>query len=238
LSSAVLPPSRSLIDSFRADLVETDECAALCTATWQIGFRENLWAEICSEFDARRLAEYVHGVHLPLSGEFRTFETGWLRDEHNHYTGFRQLYSTMYRVPTGDLISRVETRRSHFGAMSRFLTDEFRLCVLLAYDEEVTARAYARDFPMYDALGDRAVSAWIRHVCRDESNHGRHAVDILRNRYPHRLADVPRVLDELVGSDPGSSDYEGSFVLDHQSYPDDLIERGRRAVLTLCRSGR
>jgi hypothetical protein len=231
-----LPASDSLIDQIPADLVETEKCRSLCWTKWRIAFKDNLWEEICSEFDARRLAEHMRAARLPLSEEFRRFEESWLRDENRHYLGFRRLYSTLYRVPADEIASTVEARPSAFAAITPFLRDEFHLCVLLAYDEIVTAKAYATDFDMYDALGDGHLSAWIRQVCRDESNHYRGAVEILKRLHRNRLTDVARVLDELIRFNAGSADYRGSFVLDHQYYAPQLIERGRQAVLTLCRT--
>lgn len=226
----------SLIERVRPDLAETEACRSLCRSLWKATFEDNLWHEICSEFDARRLADHLRALRLPLSEEFRRFEPMWLLDEDCHYLGFLRLYSLMYKVPPHDVALRAEGRPSSLSGMARFLTDEFHLCVLLAYDEAVTARAYARDFAIYDALGDRYLSAWIREVCRDESGHCRGAVEILKRRHAGRLAEVPRVLDELVRFGPGSDEYKGSFVLDHQHYPPGLIEHGRRAVLTLCNS--
>ena len=232
-----LPASRrslAFIEQFGSNLQETSAARRQCFELWKIGFRDNLWDEICTEFDARRLAEYVRHAHLPLSDEFRSFEACWLADENAHYLGFRRLYSTLYRVPEADLAARVERRPSSFPAAARFLGDEFRLALLLAYDEIATAKAYARDFAIYDGLGDPNVSAWIRLVCRDESYHCQQAVQILKRRYRARLDEVPHVLEALTVASVGSTEYEGSFVLDHQHYPPVLIESARRAVLRLC----
>ena len=231
-----LSTSASLLEQIPSDLVETEQCRSLCWTKWQITFKDNLWDEICSEFDARRLAEHIRAARLPLSGEFRRFSESWLRDENQHYLGFRRLYSTMYHVPPDEVASRVEGRSSAFAALTPFLVDEFHLCVLLRSDEIVTAKAYASDFDMYDALGDRHLSAWIRQVCRDESNHFCGAMELMKRLHGNRLVDVPTVLDELIRFNAGSSKYSGSFVLDHQSYGSELIERGRQAVLALCRT--
>jgi hypothetical protein len=225
-----------LLERVPSDLVETERCRSLCRTKWQMAFKDNLWDEICSEFDARRLAEHIRAARLPLSDAFRRFEDSWLRDEDQHYVGFRRLYSTLYHVPPDEVAARVEARPSTFAALTPFLVDEFHLCVLLAYDEIVTAKAYASDFDMYDALGDRQLSAWIRQVCRDETNHFCGVVGLIKRLHGDRLAGVSVALDELIRFNAGSSPYSGSFVLDHQYYAPELIERGRRAVLAWCRA--
>jgi hypothetical protein len=223
-----------VIQHIAADLVETDRCRSLSKTIWQRDFQDNLWHEICSEFDAARLAAYVLRAHVPLSDAFRGFETEWLSDERRHYLGFRHLYSTMYRISCDVVAARVEARPSSFDRLSSFLTDEFHLCVLLAYDEIVTARAYAEDFAIYDAFGDCNVSTWIRQVCRDEAKHFLGITRILRSCHAARLTELPRALDHLVAYDTSGMEYVGEFVLDHQQCSRELLERGRRAVLAAC----
>jgi hypothetical protein len=226
--------SLALIERVGRDLTETDGCLSLCRARWQLEFRENVWEEMCSEYDARRLAGRVRDLDLPLSAAFGRFRDAWLLDEHRHYLGFRRLYSILYDTLESDLAVRVEARGGDLSALTAFLVDEFSLLVLLAYDEIITAKAYARDFAIYDALADPHLSTWIRHVCRDESIHCRGAIEILKRLHASRLGEVPSLLDVLTGISTQGTEYEGSFVLDHQHYPRELIEGGRRAVLTFC----
>jgi len=226
----------SLAGRINPNLSETVDCQSLCRNIWNAAsFKEILWHEMCSEYDARRLAEHLRKSRVELSKEYRYFQRAWLRDENHHYLGFRHLYSTMYDVSSVALARLVRARASGFSGLSPFLENEFRLCVLLAYDEMVTARAYAADFPIYDSLGDKRLSMWIRGVCRDESLHCRNMVELLRLRYPVQLQDIPPMLDELASFDSGAEEYTGTFVLDHQHFPASLLNGARSAVLKLCR---
>jgi hypothetical protein len=165
-------------------LRETDTCRALCLKVWnEKSLAEILWHEICSEYDARRFAQHIHESGMVLSREFLRFEKAWLRDENAHYIGFRNLYSIMYSKPAAELAKSVRGRKSGFSELVPFIEDEFRVCVLLAYDEMVTARAYAADFAIYDSLGDANLSQWLRKVCRDEIHHCLAMVELLRLQY-------------------------------------------------------
>ena len=139
----------------------------------------------------------------------------------------------MYGIPIFEIAKSVRQRVSGFSELARFITDEFRVCVLLAYDEMVTARAYAADFPIYDSLGDDNLSQWIRKVCREEIRHCLAMVELLRLRYPLRLSEIQSSIDELARYDSRSADYTGTFVLDHQHFPPELLERARGSVADL-----
>jgi hypothetical protein len=215
-------------------LSENHTCRTLCEQTWGMELKDLLWHEICSEYDARRFAHYFHSSKIELSTEFLRFERSWLGDEENHYRGFLNIYSTLFKVPSAKLTSLVRVRRSGFSQITHFVQDEFHLCILLAYDEIVTGNGYATDFPIYDALGDPTLSTWIRTVCREEVHHFRNAIELLRFHYASRLSEISDILAELVNHDSQLADYSGTFVLDHQHYPPSLLKRAHRAVVNAC----
>jgi hypothetical protein len=227
--------TKASMGKIRPGLRETDTCRALCLKVWnEESLKEILWHEICSEYDARRFAQYIHKSGMVLSREFLRFENAWLKDENAHYTGFRNLYSMMYSKPATELAKSVRERESGFSGLAPFIKDEFRVCILLAYDEMVTARAYAADFAIYDSLGDPNLSQWLRKVCRDEIHHCLAMVELLRLRYRKRLREVPGLVDKLASFDSCSESYTGTFVLDHQHFPRELLKRAQSAVGDLC----
>ena len=209
-------------------------CDRLVEEQWGVpSFQALLWHEICSEYDARRFAEHIHQLGPSLTTEFQCFEKAWLADENNHYSGFRQLYVTAFGGSVIELDAEIADRRASLDSLM-FLQDEFSACVVLAYDEAVTAKAYPMDYKIYDRLGDSALSRWIRRVCRDELYHCRNVTEVLKHRHADRLAEIPGLLATVMEWDQHSAEYSATFVLDHQRFPAPLLNESRGMVLKLC----
>src|SRR5208282_4105110 len=107
------------------------------------------------------------------------------------------------------------TRTQTFSNIAEWLSDEFSVCVLLAYDENVTAQAYRLDFPIYRSFGNPGLLKWIRLVALDEVHHFSNLVALIRRSHRHRLNEVAPMLDRLVERDLSGEDYSATFVLDH-----------------------
>lgn len=197
-----------------------------------------MWDDMCSEFDAENLClELERQAHAGqiYSPELWSFEQVWRRDEYNHYAGFRRLYFLMYGVAEADLDQQMRARPADFSHFGEFLTDEFKLCLMLAYDELCTTRSYATDVPFYRSLGPAACATWIERLRADEALHYKNALHVAMARYPDRLAEAPAIINHIVTLDLNSRSYQNTFILDHHgpSYTPDLLNGAAQTVIAV-----
>lgn len=179
---------------------------------------ELFWNDICSEYDADNLSKFLNNSDLNFSPEFKVFEKVWRRDERNHYVGFRQIYSLLYNEPVEQIERRLADREKDFSSINEFLQDEFMICMVLAYDEIATTRAYRMDFELYKSFGQQSIADWIKYVAHDEALHFSNILEVIKRCHSERLAEVPVVIDQLVEYDLADNDYKATFVLDHKGY--------------------
>ena len=199
-----------------------------------------LWFDLCAEYDATHLHSYIQRSPERYSDDFLAFENIWWRDEMIHFEGFRLLYSLLYGESPSDIQARLDERVPDFGPLESFFGDEFRLCLLFAYDELATTRAYHEDFAVYRRFGSDAVLRWIRHVTRDESFHYQNAVRLVRDRHAHRLTEIATHVADFVTHDLGDHAYRATFLFDHdgEGFSHEFCrENGRLLVERLGRPG-
>jgi len=205
----------------------------LVRQTWGwSSLRELLWHEVCSEYDARHFLAHSLRRGGSMSADFSRFKDLWLAEENNHYLGFRRLYQRLTLMSETRLDRQLMDRAVSFHSMD-FVVDEFSTCVLLAYDEMVTSRAYPLDYPIYDSFGDAALSRWIRKVCRDEVYHCCNVVAVLRRNHLERFDEIPSLIDEIADASPKSAAYGGTFALDHQGFPKELLGKAKAVVIKM-----
>jgi len=192
-----------------------------------------LWDDLCSEYDAEFLCLRLEASALPFSAEFHSFEKAWRRDEFNHYLGFRRLYSLIYGEAEEAITVRLNQRVADFAFIDRLFHDEFRLCLLLAYDELCTVRAYSHDVAFYQTLGSPILMTWVHRVRADEALHYLNALRVAQVCYPQRLAEAPAVLHEILEMDLNGIQYQATFVLDHTgpAYTPAMLQECAATVL-------
>jgi len=228
-------PSDAILSGVEIRISNIDHCDKLTRDNWPIeSFIELLWHELYSEYDARLFSGYLHSSQVRLSTEFVAFEQLWLRDENSHCLGFKHLLAQLLDLTTAEIDDRLEHRSGDFSPLAHWLRDEFSACVLLAYDESVTAQAYRMDFPIYRSLGCGPLTQWIHRIVLDEVFHFSNITNIIKNIYSHRSAEIRHVLDELVQFDLDSSKYTGTFILDHTGFSPILLSTARESVLRKC----
>ncbi|MFL5629614.1 MAG: hypothetical protein ACJ788_28920 [Ktedonobacteraceae bacterium] len=103
--------------------------------------------------------------------------------------------------------------------MEEFITDEFKLCLILAYDELATTRSYGEDVPFYKSLGPNAFNDWIKFVRADEALHYLNSIRVAQVRHRDRLPEAEDILLRILNVDLTSDDYRATFVLDHKGPP-------------------
>jgi hypothetical protein len=177
------------------------------------------WKDLASEYDAENFCVMLEESGLTFSDEFISFEKVWRRDEYNHYLGFRRIYSLFYGEDEEAITERLKRRKPDFKDMEEFITDEFKLCLILAYDEIVTTRAYGEDVPFYKSLGPDAFNAWIKNVRADEAVHYLNCIRVAQVRHRDRLPEAKELLQRILEIDLNMKEYHATFVLDHKGAP-------------------
>ena len=197
-------------DLTRADVAFSDERIE--------ELRDYFWFDLCAEYDAAHLHDYLAAHENRFSPEFRRYEQVWWRDEMNHANGFRRLYSMLYGESDVAMDARLADRRPDFSVLEAdgFFDDEFRLTLLFAYDELATTRAYHLDFELYREMGHPRFLAWIKATTRDESFHMQNAIALVRLLHRDRVAEIPAHVDDFVRYDLGGHRYRATFLFDHE----------------------
>jgi hypothetical protein len=197
-----------------------------------------LWIELATEYDAEHFCEYLEqrerGGTLCLSKMFSDFESVWRRDELNHTRGFAYIYSVLYSVSEEELLDRLSSRQPDFHTIEPLLSDEFAICVVLAYDEIATTKSYHNDMVhRYPKFGNPVLIDWIKRVAKDEAWHFENALNIIKANHAHRIPEVPRLLDALLSFDAGGEEYGATFVLDHvaNNYTGNFLDSCRSLIL-------
>jgi hypothetical protein len=62
-------------------------------------------------------------------------------------------------------------------------------------------------------------------VARDEVNHGRNALAVIRACHGHRLPEVPALLPSFLVHDRSESGYRNTFLFDHWAYGPAFLAR-------------
>jgi hypothetical protein len=130
----------------------------------------------------------------------------------------------------------VKTREADFSPLESYLVDEFSVCVVIAYDEVSTTKAYKMDFNLYRSLGIPNLYSWIKQVTGDEARHFFNIVKVLKLNYPERLDEVPDPVERLIEHEHNGSDYRGTFVMNREGdyYTTDFLEDCRKRILRAC----
>ena len=199
------------------------------------GARERAWADLVAEYDARRLERELHR-RGGYSRAFHAFLAAWVYDEAKHTRALHWLYSRAFDVAPEELDERLEARlaqtEAEFDGLESFLRDEFRLAVVLAYDEAMSTHGYGADIPFYASLArspkeERAFRAILRELRTDEAVHYRNAVALIAHEHPSRRDEIDATVHDIVSFDCAQEGYGGGFLLDHASdqFDADAMER-------------
>ncbi len=132
------------------------------------------WGHLCSEYDAENFCLYLKQEGFVLSPEFKAFEYVWRRDEYNHYVGFQHIYCILYDTTAQEVEDMLNQRSTNFEPIKSLLEDEFKTCLLLAYDEIATTKSYVADYDFYQSFGHRNFLKWIKLVTRNPDGDPQH----------------------------------------------------------------
>lgn len=179
-------------------------------------FKEFFWHDLCSEFDSKHLYEELLKRKQSFSDEFWLFIEAWYRDEVNHAKGFGRIFTILFGESEESLADRLSQRPVDFSGFDEFFDDEFKLCVLFAYDEYATVLTYQKD-SFYGQFGHAAFLEWIRRVRADETLHFINIVKLIHYKHPHRISETAAVLGTIITIEENLSSYKSTFLFDHNS---------------------
>jgi hypothetical protein len=185
--------------------------------------KETFWDNLASEYDAENFCRFLQDEGFLMSLEFKAFEFVWRRDEYNHYLGFRHIYSTLYEIDKNTLTKDLKAKPINFSPIKTLLEDEFKVCLLLAYDELATTKSYAGDYAFYASFGHPNFLQWIKWVTRDEAYHFNNCMEIIGKNHYHRIGEISLLVDQFIEWDLARNEYQGTFVLDHANYDEDFL---------------
>jgi hypothetical protein len=186
--------------------------------------RDELWGDLCAEHDAEYFWTYLNAGDHSFSAAFQSVVSVWRSDERNHYLGLRRICSLVYGLTEEEIDRRMAEREVNFIPMHHLLADEFRICVVAAYDELVSARGYKRFAGEFKAFGRPEFVTLIKRAARDEALHYQNFLDVLRFAHAGRLNEVAGVVDEICAYEARRDlEYSATFILDHF---DDTFSRG------------
>ena len=177
--------------------------------------KDGLWNDLCSEYDAENFCNYLKTSGIKLSSDFKSFEYVWRRDELNHYLGFRQIYSLLYDISEDEITREVKSRTVNFEPLKSMLQDEFKICLLIAYDEIATTKNYASEYEFYTSFGPINFLRWVKNVTRDEAYHFNNCMELIGKNFKNRISEIPKLVDYFIDWDLNGGAYHGTFVLDH-----------------------
>lgn len=204
----------------------------------QLAEREGFfWNAMATEYDARNFNRHLSANARNLSPEFLAFKRAWSGDEWNHYVGFRYIYSMLYGRPEGEIAGLVEVALGDFDLIAEFLDDEFKLCLLLAYDEIATSKSYFSEFPLYRALGNPKFLNWFKKVTVDELYHFQNCMEIIRFRHGNRIPEIAETLDSFIKHDLRRNQYERTFVFDHYWYSESFLQSCKELIIAYFQKG-
>lgn len=192
-----------------------------------------------SESDSRNFYKEII-LKLPVSNELSHFLRGWSIEEQNHAKGFYVILNLLFGENEAQLRPLIESRVADYRHLDDFFKDEFKLCVLFAYDEYVTAVDYKKQ-TVYSQLGPKEFLVWIDRLIKDEARHFVNLVKLIRYKYPSRIRETEKILEQVLMIEKDIKDYHFTFVFDHAdtkfslSYDELEKECAERVLKSICR---
>jgi hypothetical protein len=171
--------------------------------------------DVYSEGDARSLYDYIQSRSEEMSLEFLAMLDLWLADELKHYEALRRTYHCIAGVDFADMNRHFAARVHEIEPIEMVLIDEFTILVTMMFDEIGSVYSYRRDLWEYYRHFGTAIQKIGHHLIRDEGMHFNNAAELLLAKYPHRLCEVPELLERISALEKSLKKYHKTFFLDH-----------------------
>ena len=188
-------------------------------------YKEYLMTDLYTEADSHHLYHELI-KREGYSSEFLAFIDTWYVDEQNHAAGFLKILHLLYSIDEDNMKKDLKKRSGDFSKLTPFLDDEFKLCVLMAYDEYFTTLAYEQDV-FYRDFGLPVFLEWHKKLIKDEARHCMNAIHLIHCKHKHRIAETKGIIDAILQLEHSNDPYRATFLLDHPAYtlghPDSLV---------------
>ncbi len=196
-------------------------------------YKSMLWRSICSEYDSKHFFKMTRSLKINFTQNFEKFLIKWVKDEAMHTAGFKKIYSYTYNVTEDHIDKQLQKRQPDFSGITEFLTDELSICLLLAYDEIVTAHVYERSIFSYQQIEQTILPKWIKKVKQDEVAHFLGIIDVINSekKHGHDKKIIENILLRILDVDMNQKEYGGTFVLDHACPEFPLTKQD---ILNIC----
>jgi hypothetical protein len=171
--------------------------------------------DVYSEGDAQCLYDRIVTRSAEMSPAFMSMLDLWLADELKHYEALRRIYHCMTGVSFAQMNRQFATRIHEIEPIAMVLTDEFTLLVTMMFDEIGSLYSYRRDLWEYYRHFGTAIQKIGHHLVKDEGMHFNNAAELLLTNHPHRLNEVPELLERISNLEQSLDRYYQTFFLDH-----------------------
>lgn len=176
-------------------------------------YRDYFLGHLQAESDSKNLYQEIVRHHT-VSPEFMDFLRVWRIEEQNHAEGYYLIMRILFDENESQLKQRVENEPASFNHLKDFLDDEFKLCVLFAYDEYATVMDYRKN-----SLGHKGwpitFAKWIDKVIKDEARHFVNLIKLIHYKYKARIHETPNILQQVLNVEKNLKDYQHTFLFDH-----------------------
>ncbi len=178
-------------------------------------YYNHLFNQLQAESDSSNLYKELLLNHS-ISNDLRKFLDVWYPEELNHAEGFYKMLNIFFEEKVQDVKRRIESnhKESDFKRLQTFINDEFKLCVLFAYDEYATLMDYKK-MSFYKLVGPPELVEWVTKVMKDEARHFVNLVKLIHHNYQNRTHETADVLNQILDIERSLKDYHFTFLLDH-----------------------
>lgn len=176
-------------------------------------YREFFFCDLKAESDAENLYSELTN-HYKFSDNFYKFLEIWYVDEKRHAEGFRKIIHLLYGDNEQELKLNMLERRADFSELREFFEDEFKMCVLFAYDEHASNMTYRKD-TFYKEFGPPEFVEWIVKIAGDEARHFGNVIKLIHHQFKHRISETKAVLEKILAFENSSPVYKATFLFDH-----------------------
>jgi|GEM_PF-6217501 len=198
------------------------------------------------ESHAQRLFEGIPEAWSQLVG-FPEFIDSWLEDESRHAEVILDLIKSSLGDKAAEEVvahaKHVTDQSDDSSVYGNALNDPFRFLVAFLYDEVFTRESYRLDALQYKENNRPEEARVIALIAKDEGQHASAVAELLVRNFAQDdqealdcfLSDISGIVNEAIEEDRRKKAavrsgehrrvYSGSFIGDHDGYPDELFDK-------------